>query len=57
MAGKSKTLVSSTIESFFNDLESDSSGAYELQNLFLASDVEMAKLPPCGLVEKTLTQL
>ena len=46
-----ETLVSSTIELFFIDLASDFSGACEMQNLFLASDVEVAKIPLCSLVE------
>ena len=51
-----ETFVSLMIESFFIDLESDFPGAYVMQNLFLASDVEVAKIPLCGLVETTLTQ-
>ena len=51
-----EALVSSTIESFFVDLEDESSfGVYEMHNLFIASDVEVAKISHIGLHKKRLT--
>ena len=50
-----EALVSSTIESFFVDLEDESSsGVYEMHNLFIASDVEVAKISPMGLHKKMI---
>ena len=41
-------MVHITIEALYNHLESDSTGVYEMQNLFLASDVIVDKIPPSG---------
>ena len=48
-----EALVSSMIESFFGDLEAESSsGVYEMHDLFIASDVAVAKISPTGLHKK-----
>ena len=50
-----EALMSSTIESFFVVLEDESSsGVYEMHNLFIASDVEVAKIPLTGLHKKVI---
>ena len=50
-----EALVSSTIESFFVDLEAESSsGVYEMHDLFIASDVAVAKISPTGLHKKMI---
>ena len=48
-----EALVSSMIESFFVDLEAESSsGVYEMHDLFIESDVAVAKISATGLHKK-----